>query len=114
MNRLTERHLLTMANERRLIDANAAIERLSFEAVVRYPQEWDMGILAGMDILRGAPTVDAVEVVRCKDCKYWTQDDNGYMDDEFHCGNPYGIEGYPEESDYCSRGEKMDGGEADA
>lgn len=51
-------------------------------------------------------TVDAVEVCYCKDCKYWSQDGNGYMDDEYHCGNAYGIEGYPEEHDFCSRGER--------
>lgn len=59
-----------MTNERRLIDANAAIERLKLEGVSRYPQSWGMGLLAAMETLRGLPTVDAEEVVRCKDCRY--------------------------------------------
>lgn len=59
-----------MANEKRLIDANPLIKRFSggdamkslAEAVhdERFVRE-----------LQNAPTVDAVEVVRCKDCKHY-------------------------------------------
>ena len=49
------------------------------------------------DCIDNAPTVDAIEVVRCKDCKYWTGKDydgccinNGlatrYANDFCNCG----------------------------
>ena len=47
-------------------------------------------------------TVDAVEVVRCKDCRWRRQDEvnrNVCGLGDFYCG----------ETDYCSRGAKMDG-----
>ena len=44
--------------------------------------------------LKEQPTVDAVEVVRCKDCKHWTDENEGFCDiwdhyisnEEFFCG----------------------------
>ena len=43
------------------------------------------------------PTTDVVEVVRCKDCKYFS---------EFHhCG----VLGFCEPNEYCSRGERRKG-----
>ena len=51
-------------------------------------------------VIDNQPTADVVEVVRCKDCKYYApvnSDDHGY------CGTPLGREVYPE--DYCSSGE---------
>lgn len=49
-----------------------------------------------------APTIDAVEVVRCRDCKYNPR----YCDDweEDHCVWMY--DQMPEDDDYCSYGER--------
>ena len=33
--------------------------------------DFDAGVLSVLEKLDAAPTVDAVEVVRCKDCKYF-------------------------------------------
>lgn len=57
-------------SEKRLIDANALIEYLDV-GHLRSPtekcfSEWDV-----LKMLRESPTVDAAEVVRCKDCKYF-------------------------------------------
>lgn len=62
-------------------------------------------------------TVDAVPVVRCKDCKY-------YKPDEFECGCDFaGGLPYVKDDDFCSFGKRrdqsadvrnMDGGGADA
>ena len=59
-----------MANEKRLIDANALMERIE----ERLKNEIIIGWLCS--IVDEAPTVDAVEVVRCKDCKshHWEQE----------------------------------------
>ena len=56
-----------MANEKRLIDANALRDKL-YEA--------DAITMNGVAIINQFPTVDAVEVVRCKDCKHkgWIQE----------------------------------------
>ena len=49
------------------------------------------------------PTVDAVEVVRCKDCKHWTM---GYCNHFAY----YGYEPMTSEDDFCSYGERKDNG----
>ena len=53
------------------------------------------------DILSIVPTVDAVMVVRCKDCK-WYQPDADKWCGYFEC---MGFE----PDDYCSQGERKDG-----
>lgn len=63
----------------------------------------------GCRVIDEAPTVDAVEVVRCKDCKHWLQ-----RSAEVY--RPVGIEGcacdswirITQENDFCSRGERKD------
>ena len=70
-----------MANEKRLIDANAFLEniegidwytiRVDGSATQGAPSE-EVAWYKATDIyaaIENAPTVDAVEVVRCKDCK---------------------------------------------
>ena len=58
-------------------------------------------------VIENAPTIDAVEVVRCKDCKYkrlYDEDDTKY----YYCA----LEDRPnrnwsvDDTDYCSWGEK--------
>jgi hypothetical protein len=46
----------------RLIDANALIKEANKEGAYGYVDALQIA---------NAPTIDAVEVVRCKDCKYW-------------------------------------------
>ena len=52
----------------RLIDADRAMEIIR-EQGIAHPNAYHLTNYA-MLILREAPTVDAVEVVRCKDCKF--------------------------------------------
>lgn len=56
-------------------------------------------------LILDAPAADVVEVVRCKDCKYW--------DGEGRCeGIRNGlILEYTDRLDYCSYGERKDGAE---
>jgi len=65
-----------MANEKRLIDVNARIEEIrkahctncdNYDGV-RCRSCW---VDDGIGFLEDAPTVDAVEVVRCKECKFY-------------------------------------------
>lgn len=57
-----------MENEKRLIDINPIIRNLT-----AMKSMYDAIAIDGMiKALEDAPTVDAVEVVRCKDCRYFT------------------------------------------
>lgn len=53
--------------------------------------------------IRLAPTVDAVEVVRCKDCRWWLTAGCAFRKDA--------IPLLPEANDFCSHGERKDEGE---
>ena len=71
------------------------------------------------DDIEAAPTVDAVEVLRCRDCKYWGDEDgklqrsdgvlfarckvHNYLIDGRHTG------WCPTENDFCSYGERKEG-----
>ena len=58
-----------------------------------YKRGWNDAIDA---IIESAPTIDAVPVVRCKDCKY-------YKENTLVCGR-YGLE----DDDYCSWAERKE------
>ena len=51
-------------------------------------------------LLRDAPSID---IVRCKDCFYWTYDD---LYDEHICGNSEWTGVGVKADDFCSRGER--------
>ena len=53
----------------RLIDADALFENLDDMMAVS-PTGYIHGETVA-DMINDAPTVDAVPVIRCKDCKYW-------------------------------------------
>ena len=54
-------------------------------------------------IVDSTPTVDAVEVVRCKDCKHWKETVNGVPTCQGH-----GIAFITQAEDYCSYGERKE------
>lgn len=57
----------------RLIDADAVsaeIEKLLFHASNLDAVCYDLGISDALSVIEDAETIDAVPVVRCKDCKY--------------------------------------------
>ena len=58
----------------RLIDANRAMEIVRDQRIA-HPNAYHLTNYATL-ILQEAPTVDAVEVVRCRDCKHkgWAQE----------------------------------------
>ena len=60
------------------------------------------------DDVDNAPSVDAVEVVRCKDCKYHRRVDWGMGD----CEYPNGFKWIAYDNDFCSRGERREDNEA--
>lgn len=66
-----------------------------------YGMFWTGGIEKAID---DTPTVDAVEVVRCKDCKHYYADPWGYG----NCVFEGGVSRRTKDSDYCSWGERRE------
>lgn len=90
-----------MANEKRLIDANALIAEYD-RVHIDEPGK-------ARKLMEDAPTINAVKVIRCRDCKYFgVYKYSGNM----YCTNNNGY-GFPNQKpdDFCSRGERKDGDE---
>ena len=90
----------------RLIDADALQNIL---LTITTALEHEYGSLGGavsgcMKHIDNAPTIDAVPVVRCRECKWWQEDD-----DIGHCDNPDGLDNYAKPDDFCSYGERKEG-----
>ena len=86
----------------RLIDADRAMEIVRNQGIA-HPNAYHLTNYATL-ILREAPTVDAVEVVRCCECKWWHEDD-----DVGYCDNPDGLDNYAKPDEFCSYGELKEG-----
>lgn len=56
-------------------------------------------------VLHDLPATDVAPVVRCKDCKYWQDNNDGYPHEECRWGHGE----TPEANDFCSYGERKDG-----
>lgn len=84
----------------RLIDADAlGVGRCSRNLL---PADYCAGWNGMVRLLEKAPTVDAVEVVRCRGCKH-------YKPDEYECGCDFaGGLPYVKADDFCSYGERRD------
>ena len=94
-----------MANEKRLIDADALWWKFETES---WYDSADRDEIV-LPIIDDAPTVDAVEVVRCKDCNHWQHVEDGMGD----CTNPrFHLPGHVdptmEHDGFCSCGERKD------
>lgn len=62
----------------------------------------DISYNAFCSLVKRQPTIDAVPVVRCKDCKWWTKQEASLQG---RC-DAYGM--YPTGEWYCARGERKD------
>ena len=62
-------------------------------------------ILTVKSVLHAAKPIDAVPVVRCKDCKYWQDNNDGYPHEECRWGHGE----TPDANDFCSYGERKEG-----
>ena len=90
-----------MANEKRLVNAEAIARKLKYSHcadcnVVRQIQCSACWVEDVLELLEG-DAVDAVEVVRCKDCTEWDEA-------EQECKHWYGFRA----DDFCSYGERKD------
>lgn len=94
-----------LLNEKRLIDANRALEIVRDQRIA-HPNAYHLTNYATL-ILREAPTVDAVEVVRCRECKYRFKN-NGH--DKSGCPI-IDANIWMDDDDFCSHGEREEGTE---
>ena len=101
--------------EKRLIDANAMRD----DWLENGENEYVYDTNAVLDSIDSQPTVDAVPVVRCRECKYWGDEDgklqrsdgvlfarckvHNYLLDGRHTG------WCPTENNFCSYGERKEG-----
>ena len=53
--------------------------------------------------------LNAVPIIRCKDCKYWQDNNDGYPHEECRWGHGE----TPDEDDFCSYGERRTNGNED-
>ena len=87
--------------EKRLIDANKLIDFIDV-GHLRQPGELCYSEVDVANLLSHAPTVDAVEVVRCLECKHLM-----FSDCYGECGK--GHMGIVSSNDFCSYGERKEG-----
>ena len=84
----------------RLIDADALIEEYSYAS-----NDWDRArqkfalIVVDVNDIKNAPTIDAVSVVRCKECKYFWKYSDLPTKCVFHLS-------HVNADDFCSYGER--------
>lgn len=117
-----ETHIREVTKKVRLIDADALMKRFynyydcvnEFTSKNGYRGDTLMDYeVADMiyNCIENAPTVDAVAVVRCKDCKYYRE--GAIFKDIKFCFRLRGDNDKPvgynfSEDDFCSRGERKD------
>ena len=91
----------------RLIDADRAIEIVRDKGIA-HPNAYHLTNYTTL-ILQEAPTVDAVEIVRCMDCKhYMPQKKSAHWENRAnYCNRIVTIKTQP--YDFCSYGERKDG-----
>lgn len=101
-----------MASEQRLIDTSQYKQFL--KRYIKELYEVDAHMIAGavercLYKLEAQPTVDAVEVVRCKDCKHYDNTEGicwCKLNSKFYLGG-FDWHSFPEDG-FCSYGERKD------
>lgn len=89
--------------EKRLIDANNAISVLK----ILSDKCCDDNVFEqAISVLESSPTIDAVEVVRCKDCKY-NKGTKVWLDGDVTIDCDNGM-GYPPPDWFCADGERRE------
>ena len=91
-----------ISSGKRLIDADALLEKMK-----RTSRYFDV-----VFDVEEMPTVDAVEVVRCRECQHWkpsgSKAGNSFSDMEYIGGCEF-TKYYRRENDFCSWGKRKEG-----
>ena len=100
-----------LSSEKRLIDANKLIDFIDV-GHLRHPGELCYSEVDVANLLLHAPTIDAIPVVRCRECKHWktsgSKAGNSFSDMEYIGGCEF-TKYCRRESDFCSYGERKEG-----
>lgn len=88
--------VLTMAE---YIKRESAIEAIMSDQPDAHYQSWYA------EKINEIPAADVEPLVRCKDCKYWQDNNDGYPHEECRWGHGE----TPDANDFCSYGERKDG-----
>lgn len=83
-----------------LVDRNAAIDE-AYKVII----DGDVFEVVQVETLEGLPSIDAVEIVRCKDCIFghlYINVQNGVTDSWVECRNPDGLNRDVSIDGYCS------------
>ena len=89
----------------RLIDADALVSALNngrLKEQTGRAVPFNAGVAFALTMVEYAPTIDAVPVVRCKDCKWWTKQEKSIQGRCALTGT------YPTGGWYCGNGERKD------
>ena len=94
----------------RIIDADAlGVGRCSKDIL---PAAYCAGWNGLIELIEKAPTIDAVPVVRCRECKHWkpsgSKAGNSFSDMEYIGGCEF-TKYCRRESDFCSYGDRKEG-----
>lgn len=103
----------------RLIDADA-LKEIAHEMIEEDPEAFNGGYsydAVTVGEIDDAPTIDAVPVVRCKDCKHYNKDvcwcnmHSHFIDCDGYACRPWESNDWKmfDEDDFCSDGEKKEG-----
>lgn len=82
----------------RYIDADELIKTISSTKFTSLGAN-DILVTCCQIVIDNAPTADVIEVVRCKDCKWW----KAFNDTMGHCGCDMSHKDF-----YCARGKRAD------
>lgn len=86
-----------------LISRQEAIDALN--RLCPYPGEWSVnGLGLCKDAIANLPSIDAVQVIRCKDCKYW----NPHIKECEGIVNWFGLANEWSENGFCFKGERKE------
>ena len=96
-----------MATEKRLIDANAIPWEEYYVPDPDSDAQWDYKkeLSVTKPVIDQMPTIDAVEVVWCEDCKYRVLDT---VNGEDWCNHTLGLCGEVYATDFCCHGERKE------
>lgn len=96
----------------RLIDADKLkVRKFQNDTMNPVKKGWNKAIYYVDSVIRNAPTIDAVEVVRCENCKhcmiadYYTSDNEKYVT-MYHCKLYDNV--LKNNDDYCNYGERKE------
>ena len=98
----------------RLIDANELKAKLySLLKIEEAPPMFIEGLETALAVADVAPTIDAVQVVRCRECVFRGQHDLCPMNIRVYMLDEVAYLDCTEDDGFCHKGEKMDGGATD-